>query len=100
MVPGAMAMKRKVILQLFLVPLALQCLHAIQAPTGVTGLAGDQSVVLHWDRVTDATLAGYHVYRSTSSAGGPFSLVNSSPLTGPRYFAHSNHVLNSLTDFS
>ncbi len=77
-----------------------QLAPAIQAPTGLIGIAGDRSVVLHWDRNTDANLAGYRLYRSTSSAGGPFSLVNSSSLlTGPGYGDISSFVVNGRTNF-
>jgi hypothetical protein len=72
---------------------------AIQAPTNMLSLAGDQSVVLHWDRNTDANLAGYRVYRSTTGAGGSFSLVNSSLLSGPGYCDISSKVINGQTNF-
>jgi hypothetical protein len=93
------AMKRTLILQILFLPVAFQIGLAIQAPTGVIGLAGDQSVVLHWDRSTDASLAGYHVYRSTTGAGGPFSLLNTSLLTGPGYCDLSSKVFNGQTNF-
>ena len=76
-------MKRLVILQVLFLPVALQTAWAIQAPTGLVSLAGDQSIVLHWDRNTDANLAGYRVYRSTTGAGGPFSLASASLLRNP-----------------
>ena len=93
------AMKRTLILQILFLPVAFQIGLAIQAPTGVIGLAGDQSVVLHWDRSTDASLAGYHVYRSTTGAGGPFSLLNTSLLTGPGYCDLNSKVINGQTNF-
>lgn len=43
----------------------------LTAPTGLVGRAGDQSVILHWDPVVDAALAGYHLYRAASN-DGPF----------------------------
>src|SRR6266436_6055566 len=84
-VPYSPVMKRILILQILLLLIAFQNSPAIQAPTALLSLAGDQSVVLHWDRITNASLGGYRVYRSTSGAGGPFSLLNSSLLAGPGY---------------
>jgi len=37
------------------------------APTGLTATAGDGQVDLSWDPNSEEDLAGYHVYRSTSS---------------------------------
>jgi hypothetical protein len=45
-------MKRTLILQILFLSAAFQIGLAIQAPTGLVSLAGDQSVVLHWDRNT------------------------------------------------
>jgi len=92
-------MKRTLILPILLLAAASQFALAIQAPTGVISLAGDQSVVLHWDRSTDASLAGYRVYRSITGVGGPFSLLNSSFLTGPGYCDLSSKVINGQTNF-
>ena len=92
-------MKRFLIFQLLLLPVVSQLALAIQAPTGVISLAGDQSVVLHWDRNTDASLLGYRVYRSTTGAGGPFSLLNNSLLTGPGFCDLSSKVINGQTNF-
>jgi hypothetical protein len=38
---------------------------------GLVKRVGDRSVILHWDPIVDAGLAGYHVYRGPS-ATGPF----------------------------
>jgi hypothetical protein len=84
---------------LLALPAGSQFAPAIQAPTGVIGLAGDQSVVLHWDRSMDARLGGYNVYRSTTGLGGPFSLLNSSLLTGPGYCDLSSKVINGQINF-
>jgi hypothetical protein len=51
---------------------------------------------LHWDQLTDATLAGYNVYRSTSSAG-PFTLQNTSLLTSAGFC--DLHVTDGQTNF-
>ena len=55
----------------------------IQTPIGFHCQSGDTSVVLHWDRNTDANLAGYRVYRAVTNVAGPYTLVNSSLLSGP-----------------
>ena len=58
--------------------------NTLAPPTGLVILAGDQSVVLHWDPDTVTNLSGYNVYRSLSS-GGPFVVQNSSLLTTPGF---------------
>src|ERR1035437_10905722 len=91
-------MKPILLLQILLLPGVFQTTLAIQAPAGVVGIAGDISVVLHWDRSADASLAGYRVYRSTTGPGGPFSLLNTSLLTGPGYCDVSSKVINGQTN--
>ena len=59
-------------------------LYAIQTPSGVVGQAGDASVILHWDPVIEPSLAGYRVYRSSSS-GGPFTNQTPSVVTTAGY---------------
>src|SRR6476659_4160050 len=78
---------------------SLQLGHAIPPPTGLISIAGDKSVVLHWDRVTDPTLAGYHVYRSTSGPTGPFSLAGAGLLTSRGFCDISGSVMNGRTNF-
>src|SRR5882762_8453729 len=92
-------MRKKVFAQLLCLFASLQLGHAIPPPTGLISVAGDKSVVLHWDRVTDPTLAGYHVYRSTSGANGPFSLAGAGFLTGLGYCDISGSVVNARTNF-
>src|SRR5665647_2846231 len=92
-------MKRTLSLQVLLLTAASHFAFAIQAPTGVIGIAGDLSVVLHWDRSTAAGLAGYRVYRSTTATDGPFSLLNPSLLTGLGYCDLTNKVVNGQTNY-
>src|ERR1041385_1457897 len=59
---------------------AVQSLFAINPPTGLVSRSGSLSVVLHWDRNSDADFGGgYRIYRSLS-LGGPF-LAQGSPVT-------------------
>jgi hypothetical protein len=44
---------------------------ALVVPMGLVPRVGDRSVILHWDPLVDARLAGYRVYRAPS-ATGPF----------------------------
>ena len=92
-------MKRILIIQILLLPAAVQIGLAIQAPSGLVSRTGDQSIVLHWDRNTEANLVGYRVYRSTTGAGGPFSLQNSSLLTAPGFCDLTSKVINGQTNF-
>src|ERR1035441_4399177 len=92
-------MKRTLILQILLVQAVFQTGLAIQTPIGVVSLTGDQSVVLHWDPVLNASLAGYRVYRSTTGTGGPFALQNSSLLTAPGFCDLTSKVINGQTNF-
>jgi len=53
------------------------------APTGLIATAGDGEVVLDWDDNAEADLAGYQVYRSTTSGsyGSPLATTGSSTYT-------------------
>src|SRR5437879_5529484 len=73
-------MRHRLLFKILLGAAGLQTSLAIQAPTGLVSRTGDQSIVLHWDPVSDANLEGYRVYRSTNSLG-PFALQTSSLLT-------------------
>lgn len=63
-------------------------------PTGLTKRAGDQNVLLDWDNNTESDLAGYNIYRSTTSGSGYIKL-NSSLLNTPDYSDDS--VTNTST---
>jgi peptidoglycan/xylan/chitin deacetylase (PgdA/CDA1 family) len=52
------------------------------APVGLTAVPGYATVVLDWGDNSEPNLAGYHVYRSTTSGSG-YSRLTSSLLTGP-----------------
>jgi len=73
--------------------------RAIQTPSGIVCLTGDQSVVLHWDQVIGGNLASYRVYRSTTGAGGPFTLQNSTNLTIAGFYDVGSLVMNGKTNF-
>lgn len=53
---------------------------ALTIPTGLVDRAGDRSVILHWDAVSDSELAGYYVYRA-KAATGPFEQYSNDLLT-------------------
>jgi hypothetical protein len=72
---------------------------AINSPTNLVVATGDRSVVLHWDPVIDPTLTGYKVYRSTTSAAGPFTLVTSTGLAFPGYCDITGSAVNGHTNF-
>jgi hypothetical protein len=73
-------MKRILIFQILFLAATFDTALAIAPPTGLVILSGDKSVVLHWERNTEANLLGYNVYRSLSS-GGSFVKKNTSVLT-------------------
>jgi hypothetical protein len=72
---------------------------AIQTPTNVVGVAGDQSVVLHWDPVMNASLAGYRVYRSITGLSGPYTNLTTTLLTAPGFCDMGSKVINGQTNF-
>jgi hypothetical protein len=65
-------------------------------PFNLAGLGEADAVRLTWDPNTDADLAGYHIYRSTS-AGGPFVRANTVPTDRTSYYHDEN--LPPLTKF-
>ncbi len=64
------------------------------APTGLTAAAGNASVSLDWANNSESDLAGYNVYRGTTS-GGPYAKVNGS-LVGSSNYGDSG-LVNSTT---
>src|SRR5216110_469264 len=76
---------KRILIHPILVLIATVCQVAgLNVPTGVVSRAGDQSIVLHWDRNTEANITGYKVYRSLS-AGGPIVVTNSVLATSPGF---------------
>jgi hypothetical protein len=63
-------------------------------PSGLTVAAGDGAVMLAWNANTESGLAGYNVYRSTTSGSG-YILQNGSLLVNPEFF--DDEVLNFTT---
>lgn len=66
---------------------------AIPAPAGLVSRAGDQSLVLHWEKVNGA--AGYRVYKTLTN-GGPFTLQNPATLLASAGNCETN-VVNGQT---
>ncbi len=62
------------------------------APTGLAATAGNGIVTLDWDDNNEVDLAGYNVYRSTTSGSG-YSKLNGSTLV-----SDSNYIDNSATN--
>ncbi len=91
-------MKRTIAFEILLLAITFQSVVAIEAPTGFVSRAGDQSIVLHWDRNSESDLAGYRVYRSFSN-GGPFVAQSPSLLTSPGFCDVSVGVVNGQTNF-
>lgn len=54
------------------------------APTGLTATGGNRQISLDWANNVEADLAGYNVYRSTTSTG-TYTKVNSSLVTTSAY---------------
>ncbi len=54
------------------------------APTALSGTSSGAGIFLNWADNTEGNTLGYNVYRS-SSAGGVFTLLNSSPVTQSQY---------------
>ena len=52
----------------------------LSAPTALVAIAGDNQISLDWADNSESILAGYNVYRSTTS-GGSYSLLTSTPVT-------------------
>jgi len=91
-------MKQTLLLQILLGTVTLHTAVGIEAPTGLVSRTGDKSIVLHWDRNTEANLAGYRVYRSASS-GGPFVAQNPSVVTSAGFCDLTVGVVNGQTNY-
>ncbi len=68
---GSIRSLMKPLIILAFVAASVEAVSGLQGPVGMVSRAGDQSVVLHWDRNLESSLAGYRVYRAASIAG-PF----------------------------
>jgi fibronectin type 3 domain-containing protein len=64
------------------------------APTGLVATAGVSTVSLDWNNNTESDLAGYYVYRSTTS-GGTYARLNGTLLSSSNYT--DNSVTNGTT---
>jgi hypothetical protein len=58
--------------------------EALAVPSNFTATAGDRSVSLDWDDNTEASLAGYNLYRAFFS-GSSYTKLNTTPLTSSNY---------------
>jgi hypothetical protein len=54
------------------------------APTGLGASAGDSKVTLAWNANSESDLAGYNVFRSTTS-GSSYTQINTALVTSPSY---------------
>jgi len=85
------------LIPLFLWPvIASTTALSLEAPTGFISQAGDQSIILHWDRNSEANVGSYRVYHSLSNSG-PFVLLSSTDTIAPGYC--DLNVTNGKTNF-
>jgi hypothetical protein len=63
------------------------------APTGLTAIAGNQTVSLDWNNNSESDVNGYNVYRSITSGSG-YSKLNGALLSS------SNYTDNSVTNWT
>ncbi len=63
-------------------------------PTGLQGVAGEDSVLLTWNANVEQDLAGYNIYRAETS-GGPYTKVNASLVSQTRFIDRT--VTNEIT---
>ncbi len=65
------------------------------APTNLSATGGDGSVSLSWDDNVEGDLAGYKVYRSTTSGSG-YTMLNNSLLSSPE---HTDSTVDNGTTY-
>lgn len=63
--------------------------EAPSAPVNLSGSSGDQEIGLNWDDNSEDDLAGYHVYRSTSSISG---ISEMDPVNGAEPIQNSDYT--------
>jgi len=70
------------------------------APTGVSGSSPFGQPVIAWTASLSTGVVGYNVYRSSvNSPGGPFTLVNGSPITGTSFTDLGASATNCGTNY-
>jgi poly(hydroxyalkanoate) depolymerase family esterase len=76
----------------------------LAVPSGLAAAAGDGFVMLDWNANTEGDLAGYNVYRSTTSGSG-YALQNGSLLNSPgfvddnvNYYTTYYYVVTAVDD--
>jgi hypothetical protein len=79
--------------------LAISTAFGIEAPTNVVSIAGDLSVVLHWDLDPDPTLGSYNVYCSTSGSNGPYSKIASAVVPLGYCDVSASRVVDGRTNY-
>lgn len=67
-------------LEVYLNSILAADLDAPSSPTGLAATTDESAVSLHWNDNAETDLAGYYVYRSTTSGSG-YVKLNTSPLT-------------------
>ena len=77
-------MKSSFLLISVLIEVGLRSVAAVQAPVGLVSQAGDQTVVLHWERNNAPSVNGYHIYHALNSVG-TFTVLDAVPATDPGY---------------
>ena len=57
----------------------------VAPPTATAATSGSMGIALDWADNAEATLAGYNVYRSTSTSSSSFVKINGAPVTASQY---------------
>jgi hypothetical protein len=70
---------------------------SLEPPSGLEANPGHRTIALSWDPSTSPGVEGYNVYRSSTSATGPFTQINTAPVATTSYLDADPALITGTT---